>query len=226
MRPVSLATAVFTACCAAQLLASPACAGDGCLGAKVTACLDAIKSHLTNIEYQLALKGIDQYLAGDITGTRKAKSSVTVVYHSHFSDQFEPALILTMNYSASLEITEIETGLRNSVVYATTDAEYAATHAYETVLFALGTHENCRELATAHDFYLFFHTKIKTSLKSKKIEHAKGDVKPPSESYRETGWIGICGKSLDYSFSGAQWGAVQADMARKYANASATLAFR
>jgi hypothetical protein len=226
MRRISLATAVFTACCAAQLLASPAQSAEGCLGAKVTACLDAIKPYLMSIEYQLALKGIDQYLAGDITGHRKAKSSVTVAYHSKFSDQFEPAQMVTMDYSASLEITEIQTLLRNSVVYAESDAAYNATHMYETVLFALGTHENCRELATAHDFYLFFHTKIKTSVKSKKIEHAKGDVKPPREFYHETGWIGICGKKLNYSVSGAQWGAVQADMERKYNNASASLAFR
>jgi hypothetical protein len=97
---------------------------------------------------------------------------------------------------------------------------------YEAVLFALGTRENCREMATPHDFYLFFHTKVRSRLKTRKPERVEGAFRPPSSMDAETGWIGICGRKLNYIVSNAEWGAVGSDMSRRYGAYSASLAFR
>ena len=97
---------------------------------------------------------------------------------------------------------------------------------YETVIFALGTQDNCREMATAHDFYLFFHTKVRPRLKARKAERVAGEFYPPSSFDAETGWIGICGRKLNYIVSSADWGSVQGDMSRKYGAFSAFARFQ
>ncbi|HUO55076.1 MAG TPA: hypothetical protein VMU18_10055, partial [Rhodoblastus sp.] len=116
--------------------------------------------------------------------------------------------------------------LRPGAAAAESEDDYRASHMYETALFALGSRDNCREMASPRDFYLFFHTRIRPRLKSKKPERVEGAYTPPSQFYAETGWIGLCGAKLNFILSSAAWGAAQADMARKYNATSATLIFR
>ena len=86
----------------AQFLASPALAFDACLGAKVTACLDAVRPYVSAIDYQLAQSNIGKFLAGDIAGMRKPKGSLSVAYHSQHSEQYEPPQLLLLDYGPSL----------------------------------------------------------------------------------------------------------------------------
>jgi len=226
MRHVFSVPAALIAFCSALFLAPPALAYEGCLGAKVTSCLDAIQPNLTGMDYQRARQSIDKYLAGDIAGKRQAKSILAVPYRSKFADPIEPPQLLVLDYTSALDINQILISLRKGVGTAESEAEYQATHMYEAAIFALGTQDNCRELATAHDFYLFFHTQVKSKLKEKKQERVKGEFQPPTDYYAETGWIGICGRKLNYIMSNAEWGSVQANMDRKYSSYSTTLAFR
>lgn len=226
MRHFLCASAFAMALTGAPFLPSPALASDGCLGAKVIACLDAVSPYLSPAEYQLARQGVEKYLGGDITGARKAKSNISFPYHSRFAEPLEPPQLVVLGYNASLDIDEITVSLRKGAGNAETDAEYQATHMYETVLFALGKQGNCLQLATPHDFYLFFHTQVKPKLKEKKLEYTKGAFKPPSSFYGETGWISLCGKKLNYTMSSAEWGAAQANMDRKYNAFIASLVFR
>jgi hypothetical protein len=226
MRRVFSASAASIAILGAQFLASPALAYDGCLGAKVTACLEAIRPYLGPLGYQMARQGIDKYLAGDIAGKRKAKAVLSVPYHSKFADPLEPPQLLVLDYSSSLDIGEISITLRKGAGTAESEAEYQAMHMYEAIIFALGNQDNCPVTATPHDFYLFFHTQVKSKLKEKKQEHAKGEFKPASDYYAETGWLGICGRKLNYTMSSADWGSVQGDMTRKYGSYVTSLAFR
>jgi hypothetical protein len=226
MGSIVSASTLFIALISAPFLVSPALAYDGCLGAKVTACLDAISPYLSPMDYQLARQSVEKYLAGDIAGKRKAKASLTVPYHSRFADMLEPPQLLVLEYAPSLDIGEISITLRKGAGTAETDAEYRATHIYEAVLFALGRQDHCLQLATPHDFYLFLHTQVKPKLKEKKQDFAKGEFKPPSAYYGETGWIGLCGRKINYTLSGAEWGSVRADMDRKYNAYVASLSFR
>ncbi|MCI4680760.1 hypothetical protein K9U39_06410 [Rhodoblastus acidophilus] len=218
--------AALTAVSGAQLLATPARAFDGCLGAKVVACLDGVRPYISEIDYRIAAETIDKYLAGDITGKRKAKSSLLLSYHSRFSGPYDPAQSLVIDYSASLATIGVEIGLRPGVQTAESEDDYLATHMYEAVLFALGTRAHCRELATPQDFYLFFHTHVRPKLKMVKVQRAVGEFKPPAEFYADTGWIGICGNQVNYIVSAAAWGPMRADMARRYGSFMASLAFR
>jgi hypothetical protein len=97
---------------------------------------------------------------------------------------------------------------------------------YETALFALGSHDTCRQMASAHDFYLFFHQNVRPKLKEVKSDSAKGAFKPASEYTGETGWIALCGKHLKLVVSSAEWGAAQANMDRKFNAYTASLWFR
>jgi hypothetical protein len=226
MRKISSARAVILAFLGGPLLASPALAFDACLGAKVTACLDAIRPRLGPMAYQLAQRSIEKYLAGDIAGMRKAKGVVSVAYNSPFAEQFEPPQLIEFDYAPSLEISQIMLTLRKGSGTAESEDEYQDTHMYEAVLFALGTQDNCREMATPHDFYLFFHTKVRPRLKTLKLERVEGAFNPPSSLYAETGWIGICGQKMNYKMSAAEWGAVGDDMTRKYGAYRVSLVFR
>lgn len=226
MRKLTHAAAALIAFCGAQIVASPVCAFDACLGAKVTACLEAIRPHLNALEHRLARKDIDNYLAGDVTGARKSKSSFSVAYQSKFADPTDPPQLLTLDYSSSLRINMLEVTLRKGVAVAESEADYQATHMYETALFALGTRPNCPELATPHNFYLFFHTKVRPRLKESKQRRRKGEFTPAEEFTGETGWIGICGNSMNFILSSAEWGPAQADMQREHTYSSASLAFR
>ncbi len=218
--------AVLIAVFCASFQAAPARALDACLGAKVVACLDAVKPHISAVDYQLSAQSIDRYLAGDIAGTRKAKGVVSVAYRSRFSGPYDAAQMLTLDYSAALTTTKVEISQRPAVQHAETEADYRATHMYEAALFALGSRANCRELATPHDFYLFFHTKVRPRLRTRNLERTAGAFKPPSEFFAETGWIAICGNQMNYVVSAAEWGAAQADMERKYNASTVSLAFR
>ena len=203
-----------------------ALAYESCLGAKVTACLDAIRPYISELDYRGATRNIDNFLAGDIAGNRKPKGFFAVNYHSQFSDRFDPPQLVSVEYSPALTIVQIGVTLRKGAGTAETEAEYQATHMYEAAVFALGSRENCRELATAHDFYLYFHKNVRTKVRAKKPNRTFDSVKPPSEFEGETGWIAICGKSLNYVVSSAQWGAVQQNMERKWGAYSASLNFR
>jgi hypothetical protein len=81
-------------------------------------------------------------------------------------------------------------------------------------------------MATPHDFYLFFHTKVRPRLKTLKLERVEGAFNPPSSLDAETGWIGICGRKMNYKMSAAEWGAVGDDMSRKYGAYRVSLIFR
>jgi hypothetical protein len=210
----------------ASWAAPPAVAYEACLGAKVTSCLEAIRPHLDALDYNLAQRNIEKYLAGDIAGVRKGKGVLSVAYHSKFTGQFDLPQMLVMDYVPTLEIRQIQITMRNGVTSAETEEEYQATHMYEAALFALGTQANCRELANSHDYYLFFHTKVRLQLKEKKQESVKGAFKPPSSFAGETGWIGICGSKMNYVVSSAEWGAVGADMDRRYGAFGASLIFK
>lgn len=223
MRSATVFFAALSTCLGAPW---PALAYDGCLGAKVTDCLDAISPYVSEGGYELARASIDRYLEGDIAGRRKARGLLTLSYHSRFAEPFEPAQLLTIDYAPSLQSSQIAVTLRKGAGTAETAAEYEATHIYETVLFALGTRDDCRELASPQAFYLFFHTRVKPRLKSVRMERVEGAYKPPSENYVETGWIALCGRSINYVQSGADWGSVQSDMNRKFSAYSASLAFR
>jgi hypothetical protein len=205
---------------------SPALAYDGCLGAKVTACLDAIRPFISELDYRSATLNIDKFLAGDIAGTRKARGSIIVTYHSKFSDRFDPPQLLSLEFSQPLTIVQIGITLRKGAGTAETDSEYGATHMYEAAVFVLGSRQTCPEMATAHDFYLFFHKNIRPKTKVKKPDHTFDSFKPPSELEGESGWIGMCGNSVNYVVSSAQWGAVRENMERKYGSYVASLYFR
>jgi hypothetical protein len=220
----------FVAALAAPFFSTPARAFDGCLGVQVKACLEAVRPNLKEIDYQGALRSIDKYLAGDITGKRKPTGILSLSYHSKFSDSLAPPQLITLRYASALAITEIEVTLRDGAMAAESEAEYQATHMYETALFALGSHDNCRELAKAHDFYLFFHQsikpKLKLKLKQQKAERKAGEFKPSSELLSQTSWIGMCGKQIQLTFSSQAWGSAQADMERKFNATLAHLNFR
>jgi hypothetical protein len=207
----------------AQFFASPVLAFDACLGATVTSCLDGIRPYLGSADFQMAQRSIENYLTGDISGKRKPKGLLSVAYHSRFAEQSEPPQLILIDYAPSLEISQISLTLRKGAGTAASEDEYHATHMYEAVLFALGTQENCREMATPHDFYLFFHTKIRPRLKAMKPERVAGAFKPSSLN-AETGWIGICGRKMNYIVSSA--GAVRDDMSRRYGAYSASLVFK
>jgi hypothetical protein len=211
---------------ALQFAAQPALAYEACLGAKVPACLDAIRPYLDAPSYARARAEIDKYLAGDIAGKVKAKSLLSVPYHRKFADPLDPPTLLVFEYSPTLQSSQIQMSLGRGAGSAETEAEYQATHLYEAAIFALGTRDDCQELSSPHNFYLFFHTKVKPRLKPSKTDHIEGAFKPPSEFAAETGWIRLCGKAMNYSVSSAEWGAVGEDMTRRYNANSAFLAFR
>jgi hypothetical protein len=220
------AVAAALAVAGALFRAPPANAFDACLGAKIVACLDGVRPYISALDYQMSRQELDRFLAGDIAGKRKPKSVISVIYHSRFSHPGDPNQTLTLDFAASLVTTGVEISLRPRVEDAETEEDYGAIHMYEAALFALGSRKGCRELATPHDFYLFFHTQVRPRLKNQKTERTVGVFKPPSEFFAETGWIGICGSQMSYRVYSAEWGAVQDDMDRKYHAASVSLAFR
>jgi hypothetical protein len=212
--------------CFATAAAPPALALTGCLGAKANDCIDAIKPYLDALSYQRAHRNIERFLAGDIAGKRSAKGIVSVAYHSKFDDQFALPLEITMEYGPTLDVTELSLSLHKGTGTAETDEDYQATHMYEAALFALGTRENCPELASAHNYYLFFHTKVRNHLKAQKLARISGSFNPPSSDYAETGWIGICGRKMNFVVSSAEWGSVGADMSRRYGVGGSSLYFK
>lgn len=226
MRKLSLAPAVMLAFLGAQFFASPALAIDACLGATVTACLDAIRPYLGSADYYMAQRSVEKYLTGDIAGRGKAKGVVSVAYHIRSAEQSEPPQLISIDYAPSLEISQISLSLRKGAGTAESEDDYHAAHMYEAALLALGTPENCREMATPHDFYLFFHTQVRPRLKTSNAERIEGAYKPPSSLEAETGWIRICGRKMNYKMSAAKRGAVGDDMTRKYGASRVSLVFR
>ncbi len=226
MKKSIFAPILALAFCVAASFASPALAFDACLGAKVTECLAAIRPYVGVIDYQTAQQNIERFLAGDIAGVHKPKGVLSLAYYSRYADQADPPQLLLIDYKPSLETSQISISLRKGAGTAETADEYQATHMYDAALFALGTQENCREMATPRDFYLFFHTRVRPRLKEKKQERVEGVFNPPSSFYAETGWIGLCGKKMNYVVSSAEWGAVQEDMTRKFGAHDASLVFR
>jgi hypothetical protein len=221
--PAILVAAVLVATLSAP---APAAAFDACLGAKAADCLNAIATYLDPRDHARAEASIERYLAGDIAGKRKAKGMLSVPYYSKYADPLDPPQLLTIDYAPSLRITEIHVYLRRGATAAETEEEYRATHMYETAIFALGTREDCRELANAHDFYLFFHTKVRPKLRAQPTEHIKGMARPSTDLFAETGWVGLCGHQMNFLVSSQEWGALQADMGHRYGAHSASLAFR
>jgi hypothetical protein len=134
--------------------------------------------------------------------------------------------MILIDYAPTLEITRISLTLRKGAGTAKSEDDYQAMHMYEAVLFALGTPENCREMATPHDFYRLFRTKVRPRLKARKQERGEGALKPPSSLDAETGWIGIYGRKMNYSHSSAERGAARDDKSRKYGAYKASLAFK
>lgn len=208
------------------IAAGPARAFEGCLGAPVRACLDAVKPFLSAVDYRMANQSVDKFLAGDIAGRRKSSGHVVISYHSRYSDPSMPAQIVKLDFAPTLAISQVEVTLREGALLAESEAEYQATHMYEATVFALGSRENCREMASAREFYLFFHLKLRPKLKKQASVKRADGFKPASEYEAQTGWINLCGSQLNFVEYAAEWGSVQATMDRKFAAAFASLLFR
>ncbi|HEX9170803.1 MAG TPA: hypothetical protein VF886_18055 [Roseiarcus sp.] len=179
----------------AAMLPSAGLAFEGCLGSDVTVCLSQIAPQITQSEYDAALRSVSEFDQPDINGRMKTKGIVTILYKSKFADDSNDLRMISMDIARDHRVTELSISLYRSPILASTDQD---THMFEVAQFALGDRNNCSETSDRHAFYLFFHNKIRPTIRKDPTEFQVTATEASAYDYLHSAWQKICGSKMQY----------------------------